>query len=73
MFEKWGLERLEFRADANNARSVAAMKATGCMEEGILRNHMPTAQGDRRDSIILRILKTEWFDGVKAQLESMGY
>jgi N-acetyltransferase len=68
VFEKWGLERCEFRADANNARSVAAMKAIGCIEEGILRNHMPTASGGRRDSIILSILKTEWLGGVKDRL-----
>jgi RimJ/RimL family protein N-acetyltransferase len=69
VFEEWGLERLEFRADANNAPSIAAMKAIGCVEEGILRNHMPTASGDRRDSIILSILKTEWFSGVKELLK----
>ncbi len=68
VFEEWGLERLEFRADANNAKSIAAMKAIGCMEEGIFRNHMPTAQGGRRDSIVLSILKTEWFGGVKGNL-----
>ena len=68
VFEEWGLERLEFRADANNTPSIAAMKAIGCVEEGILRNHMPTAQGDRRDSIVLSILKTEWFGGVKELL-----
>jgi N-acetyltransferase len=68
VFEQWGLERCEFRADANNARSVAAMKAIGCVEEGILRNHMPTASGGRRDSIILSILKTEWLGGVKERL-----
>jgi N-acetyltransferase len=68
VFEEWGMERLEFRADANNAPSIAAMKAIGCVEEGILRNHMPTAQGGRRDSIILSILKTEWFGGVKELL-----
>lgn len=69
VFEEWGMQRLEFRADANNARSIAAMKAIGCMEEGILRNHMPTAQGGRRDSIILSILKTEWVGGVKELLK----
>lgn len=69
VFEKWELERLEFRADANNQRSIAAMKAIGCIEEGILRNHMPTAQGFRRDSIILSILKNEWFGGVKELLQ----
>lgn len=68
VFEEWGLERLEFRADASNARSIAAMKAIGCMEEGILRNHLPTASGGRRDSIILSILKAEWFGGVKELL-----
>jgi N-acetyltransferase len=70
VFENWGLERCELRADANNARSVAAMKAIGCTPEGILRNHMPTAQGNRRDSIILSILKNEWFGGLKEQLLS---
>ncbi len=71
VFEVWGMERLEFRADANNARSVAAMKAIGCIEEGILRNHMPTAQGGRRDSIILSILKTEWQLSVKDHLNKI--
>ncbi len=60
-----GMVRLEFQADANNARSVTAMKAIGFMEEGILRNHMPTATGGRRNSIILSIIKTKWFGGVK--------
>lgn len=72
VFETWGLERLEFRADANNARSIAAMKAIGCVEEGILRNHMPTAAGSRRDSIILSILKSEWHGGVKELLQNIN-
>ena len=71
VFEVWGMERLEFRADANNERSVAAMKAIGCIEEGVLRNHMPTAQGGRRDSIILSILKTEWKLNVKDHLNNI--
>ena len=73
VFEEWGMERLEFRADANNAPSIAAMKAIGCVEEGILRNHMPTTTGGRRDSIILSILKTEWFGGVKENLLQKMY
>lgn len=70
-FETWGLERLEFRADARNAKSIAAMKAIGCIEEGILRSNQPTAAGNRRDSIILSILKDEWFGGVKERLQEM--
>jgi RimJ/RimL family protein N-acetyltransferase len=65
-FEKMGMERVEFRADNNNQRSIAAMKSIGCKVEGVLRNHMPTRDAEvRRDSIILSILKDEWFGEVK--------
>lgn len=67
-FEELGMERVEFRADSNNQRSIAAMKSIGCKVEGILRSNSPTASGGRRDSIILSILKDEWFGGVKAAL-----
>ena len=68
-FEKLSLERVEFRADARNERSIAAMKSIGCKVDGILRNNMPTAEGGRRDSIVLSILKDEWFNEVKAKLK----
>ncbi|MGO4817975.1 GNAT family N-acetyltransferase [Flavobacterium sp. W22_SRS_FP1] len=65
-FEELGMERIEFRADNKNARSIAAMKSIGCKEEGVLRNHMPNCNSDiRRDTIILSILNSEWFDNVK--------
>lgn len=68
-FETLGMERVEFRADNNNERSIAAMKSIGCKVEGVLRSNMPTFEGDvRRDSIILSILKKEWFDEVKENL-----
>lgn len=69
-FETLGMERVEFRADNNNKRSIAAMKSIGCKEEGILRNHMPVTAGSdiRRDSIVLSILQKEWFDDVKQNL-----
>ena len=70
-FETLGIERVEFRADANNARSIAAMKAIGCTFEGILRSHLPLPNGGRRDSIVLSILKTEWENEVKAKLREM--
>src|SRR4029077_21285882 len=66
-FEVWGMERVEFRAHAKNERSINAMKAIGCTVEGILRNCMVDMNG-RRDSIILSILKDEWFGGVKENL-----
>lgn len=68
-FETLGMERVEFRADNDNKRSIAAMKSIGCIEEGILRNHMPTYNSDiRRDTIILSILREEWFSNVKQRL-----
>ena len=70
-FETLGMERVEFRADNNNQRSIAAMKSIGCKEEGVLRNHMPTFGSEaRRDSIILSILRNEWFDEVKDNLKA---
>jgi RimJ/RimL family protein N-acetyltransferase len=59
-FETIGFERVEFRADIRNKRSIAAMQKIGCTVEGILRNHLPTSDGTRRDSIVLSMLKEEW-------------
>ena len=70
-FESTGMWRVEFRADARNARSIAAMKKIGCKEEGVLRQHMPLDDGTRRDSIILSILKNEWENGVKEILKNL--
>ena len=67
-FEELGLERVEFRADNNNARSVAAMKSIGCKVDGVLRSNMPMPTGGRRDSIVLSILKPEWEQTVKVAL-----
>ncbi|MGI4805176.1 MAG: GNAT family N-acetyltransferase [Janthinobacterium lividum] len=68
-FEKMEMERVEFRADANNKRSIAAMQSLGCTVEGILRNHLPKLDGGRRDSIILSILKEEWTLNLKSTLK----
>lgn len=68
-FEELGMERVEFRADANNARSIAAMKGLGCKVDGILRSHMPLQDGTRRNSIVLSILKDEWIGEAKEMLK----
>jgi RimJ/RimL family protein N-acetyltransferase len=69
-FETLNMERVEFRADARNAKSLAAMKSIGCTLEGVLRGHFLLQDGTRRDSAILSILKSEWVNGVKANLKS---
>lgn len=68
-FENWQMERVEFRADNNNKRSIAAMKSIGCVEEGVLRSNCSSPAG-RRDSIVLSILKDEWHARVKKNLEA---
>jgi RimJ/RimL family protein N-acetyltransferase len=67
-FDQMGLERVEFRADNNNKRSIAAMQKIGCSVEGILRNHLPMPSGKRRDSIVLSILKEDWDASLKQSL-----
>ena len=70
-FETLQMERVEFRADALNSRSVAAMKRIGCTVDGILRSNMPNRDGGRRDSIVLSILKEEWNSRVKEHLKEL--
>lgn len=67
-FQTLGVERVEFRADNNNKKSIAAMKSIGCTVEGVLRQNCAAPDGTRRDSIVLSILKTEWFNRVKTNL-----
>ena len=67
-FETLNFERVEFRADNRNKKSIQAMKSIGCIEEGILRNNGFDQFGDRRESIVLSILKNEWFESVRENL-----
>ncbi|WP_339838949.1 GNAT family protein [uncultured Flavobacterium sp.] len=67
-FEKMNMERVEFRADNANKKSIAAMQSIGCQIEGILRSNGVRPNGERRDSIILSILKQEWKNSVKENI-----
>ena len=61
--------RVEFKTDAKNARSRAALLKLGAKEEGTLRGHMWMPQGYFRDSVYYSILASEW-PGVRKNLES---
>ncbi len=63
-----GCNRVEFKTDAKNARSRAALTKLGAREEGTLRAHMWVPQGYYRDSVYFSVLAAEW-PGVKAKLE----
>ncbi|MGB2341233.1 MAG: GNAT family N-acetyltransferase [Flavobacteriaceae bacterium] len=71
-FETLKCERVEFRADLRNKKSIESMKSIGCTVEGVLRNNCKAAYG-RRDSTVLSILRDEWEQKVKKQLESKLY
>jgi RimJ/RimL family protein N-acetyltransferase len=70
-FEQMNFKRVEFRADNDNKRSIAAMQKIGCTMEGVLRSHLPKPDGTRRDSIVLSITKEEWNSRVKVLIQSM--
>jgi len=55
-----GFRRVEFRVDARNARSQAAMAKIGGVREGVLRQDRITWTGHVRDTVLFSILADEW-------------
>jgi len=55
-----GVRRVEFRVDARNARSQAAMAKLGAVREGVLRADRITWTGHVRDTMLFSILAAEW-------------
>jgi RimJ/RimL family protein N-acetyltransferase len=69
-FEGWGCVRVELKTNALNRRSREAMSRIGCVEEGVLRQHMISDNGTRRDTVYYSILDREW-PVVKERLEEL--
>ena len=69
-FETMNLNRVEFKTDALNAQSRAALLRIGAVEEGTLRHHMVMPDGRLRDSVYFSVLKPEW-PQVKSRLDAM--
>jgi RimJ/RimL family protein N-acetyltransferase len=63
-FETWGVARVDFKTDARNARSRAALSAIGATFEGVLRqwsrSWAPGEDGLLRDSAMFSIVAAEW-------------
>ena len=55
-----GFRRVEFRIDARNERSLAAVRKLGAVHEGVLRAERITWNGHVRDTVMLSILAEEW-------------
>jgi RimJ/RimL family protein N-acetyltransferase len=59
-FDKLGALRVEFKTDALNDNSRAALLAIGAIEEGTFRQHMVMPNGRRRDSAYYSVIEEEW-------------
>jgi RimJ/RimL family protein N-acetyltransferase len=68
-FRTLGCRRVEFKTDALNERSRAALAALPARFEGIHRNHMLVRGGESRDSAWYAVVDTEW-PSVQAALEA---
>jgi N-acetyltransferase len=66
-FETEGLLRVEFKTDARNERSRAALAALPAEFEGVFRKHMLVRGGERRDSAWYAVIDDDW-PRVKANL-----
>ena len=73
LFETVGCQRMWFRADTRNTRSMAAIKKLGAHLDGILRRMSIDRFGYARDMAEFSILSEEW-PAVKAKLIArLGY
>jgi len=68
-FERLGCLRVEFKTDAANTRSRAALAALPAEFEGVFRKHMLVRGGQRRDSAWYSVIDDDW-PAVKAALEA---
>ena len=59
-FDTLGCMRVEFKTDALNERSRAALEALPARFEGIFRKHMLVRDGALRDSAYYAITDDEW-------------
>ena len=59
-FDALGAHRVEFKTDALNTRSRAALARIGATEEGTLRRHLLTYGGRVRDSVYFSVIWEEW-------------
>jgi N-acetyltransferase len=66
-FERLGCMRVEFKTDARNERSRAALEAMPAQFEGIFRKHMIIEDVGVRDSAFYSVTDLEWPD-VRANL-----
>lgn len=55
-----GFDRIEFRIDTRNTRSMRAVEKLGATLEGVMRRQRITWTGYRRDTALYALLADEW-------------
>jgi N-acetyltransferase len=74
-FEDLGCLRVEFKTDARNDRSRAALAALPAQFEGVFRKHMLVRGGQRRDSAYYSVIDDEWpevMENLEQRLDTIG-
>ncbi|HUR25429.1 MAG TPA: GNAT family protein [Candidatus Thermoplasmatota archaeon] len=69
-FEAMGAVRVQFKCDARNLPSRAAIERIGGRPEGVLRHWIILPDGHRRDTAFFSILGSEW-PAVKTRLDGL--
>jgi RimJ/RimL family protein N-acetyltransferase len=64
-----GAERVEFKTDARNAQSRAALAKLGAAFEGIFRRQMRRPDGTMRDNAYFSVIREEW-PALRARIEA---
>lgn len=64
-----GAVRVQYRVDAANARSRAAVLKLGAVQEGVIRNDKVTWTGRQRSTVVFSVLAEEW-PAVRARLDA---
>ena len=59
-FDVLGCQCVQLRTNWLNRRSRTAIERLGARQDGVLRGHMLTAEGDPRDTVVYSILAHEW-------------
>ena len=59
-FDIAGAQKVVFKTEALNAQSRRAILALGAVQEGVLRRHLISQEGRRRDMAYFSILDDEW-------------
>jgi [ribosomal protein S5]-alanine N-acetyltransferase len=72
LFTRIGVHKVYGEIDGRNFASIFNYKAQGFTREGVLRQHVVGAKGDRRDRVVFGLLRDEWLLGRATRARAAG-